>query len=851
MLKLIFLVPHLSTGGMPQYLLKQIELIKDSIDVYCIEWADVTGGKFIVQRERIKKLLGNKLITLGEEKNEIFSLIKKINPTIIHLQEIPEIFPLPNSVAIKLYDINRNYSIIETSHDSSFDVKNKIYFPDKFVMVSQYQINEYQKLDIPCELVEYPIEYFKKTKSKEEIQKELGFDPNLKHVINVGLFTPRKNQSEVIEYAKKLINYPIQFHFIGNQADNFKDYWEPIMMEFPSNCKWWDERSDVDNFYQAADLFLFTSRGTDRDKETMPLVIREAISWQVPSLIYNLPVYLNYFDKYQNITYLDFNEQSKNIQKIMNKLDLNKTTFFDVWYEKNTNKVFFKTPIIEENVIISVRELDSNSVVWSVNYNIIHANIDYWIIPTPKSYIDFESNPFFGGLKVEFYRNDNLIYSKEIRIKNTSIQKQILNIKNYTEPTYINYIEFFIDKIYDKYLLMKQLDVVVDVGANIGLWIEYINSISKPKKIYAIEPNKKALQVLKDSFLNSNVEIIDKALSSVDGQIEFFVDEINSTISSTTKYGSLNTSYKVDSISVKTFIDYYNIEKIDLLKVDIESGEYSLFNSLKKEDVNKIENILVEYHLIAGKTYNDVEILKEKLINLGFFIKVRDMHSTGGFIFASKTSLDEIIDNTKLKTFLDTNPALNKRELASLINKMFPEGKGVEIGVLKGDYSKIILERWSKGTLYLIDTWRHLDSYIDMNSQDDKYHYDCLIETCKNIKPWQDRAHIIRMDSVISADIFPDEYFDFIYIDADHSYEGVVRDIESWWPKIKKGGLFCGDDYIPDDGDIWLIDGDKKEYAGKFGVRKAVNEFISKKDLVLYQTTEEPYWRQWYVFKPF
>jgi predicted O-methyltransferase YrrM len=108
------------------------------------------------------------------------------------------------------------------------------------------------------------------------------------------------------------------------------------------------------------------------------------------------------------------------------------------------------------------------------------------------------------------------------------------------------------------------------------------------------------------------------------------------------------------------------------------------------------------------------------------------------------------------------------------------------------------------------------------------------------------------MDSAASAHMFPDEHFDFVYIDADHSYEGVVRDMKAWWPKVKKGGLFCGDDYIPDDGDIWLTGSGKEPvYAGKFGVRKAVNEFMAKNDLKVYSTTSEPYWRQWYTFKPF
>lgn len=850
-MKILFIAPHLSTGGMPQYLYKQIESLIKDFEVYCVEWDDVTGGKLVVQRNRILDILGSRLITLGANKHDLLKIIEDIKPDFIHLQEIPEMF-MEYELACELYSKDRPYIIIETSHDSSYNVNNKVHFPDKFMMVSQYQINEYKKLNIPCELVEYPIEYKKRTHTREELMNKLGLDPNKKHIINVGLFTPRKNQAEVIEYAKKLKDYPIQFHFIGNQADNFQYYWEPLMKDFPSNCTWWGERTDVDTFFEMADLFLFTSRGSNTDKETMPLVIREAISWNTPSLIFNLDVYLNYFDTFSNIEYLDFNDKSKNIEKIINKLTLNKMTVFNTWYDKSDNKILFKSNIIENNIIISIKDIDSNSVIWSSEYDSIYPNIDYWIIPTPKSHIDFETNPFFGGLKIEFYRNHEIIYSKDIRIKNINIKKPILNIKNYTEPTYINYIEFFIDRIYDKYLMMKKFDVVVDVGANIGLWIEYIKNISNPKKIYALEPNKKALHILKESFSNTNIEIIGKALSDSDGQLEFFIDEQNSTISSAAQHGSLTTSYKVDSISFKTFVDSYNIQKIDLLKVDIESGEYALFNSLTKEDTDKIENILVEYHLIAGRTYNDVEKLKQQLLDFGYYINVRDMHSIGGFIFASKVPLEESINNKELKIFLDNNHAPNKRDLASLVDKMFPEGKGVEIGVLKGDYSKIILERWTKGTLYLVDAWRHLDSYDDMNGQDDKYHYDCLIETCKNIKPWQDRTHIIRMDSVKSADMFPDEYFDFIYIDADHSYEGVIRDLEAWWPKIKKGGLFCGDDYIPDDGDIWLTVGENEPvYAGKFGVRKAVNQFIAKKDLVLYETTEEPYWRQWYTFKPF
>lgn len=359
---ILFIAPHLSTGGMPQYLYKQIECLVDVFDVYCAEWDDVTGGHLIVQRNKILNLLGKNLITLDQDKHHLFKIIEEFRPDIIHLQEIPEMF-MPYDVAQKLYSANRKYIIIETSHDSSYQVENKMHFPDKFMMVSQYQVEEYKKLaSIPCELVEYPIEYRTSTKSRNQALLDLGLDPNKKHVITVGLFTPRKNQAEVIEYAKSLKDYPIQFHFIGNQADNFKHYWEPLMKDFPDNCKWWGERSDVDTFYEMADLFLFTSRGYIGDKETMPLVIREAISWKVPSLIYNLDVYMNYFDDYSNIKYLDNNNIEENRLKILDMLELKENnTFYTLEGEKDLGSYEYPNSMYES----MIKYGDAAGIYWA------------------------------------------------------------------------------------------------------------------------------------------------------------------------------------------------------------------------------------------------------------------------------------------------------------------------------------------------------------------------------------------------------------------------------------------------------------------------------------------------------
>jgi len=310
--KLLYIAPHLSTGGLPQYLTKKIELLKDEYEIHLVEWVDVTGGRLVVTKNKVLALVPeNRFYTLGEDKMELIDIINKIKPDIVHSEEIPE-FYMPNEIAQKLYATDRTYKIVETSHDSSFDIEQKRFFPDKFMFVSQWQIDQYKDIDIPKVLVEYPIEYIERPDRTKALEK-LGLNPNKKHVLHIGLFTSRKNQAEFFEYARMLPD--IEFHSVGNQADNFKWYWEPLMNDKPDNLTWWNERTDVNNFYQSMDLFLFTSRGNANDKETMPLVIREALSYQIPQLLYNLEVYQNYFDSYDSVNYLTFDnlEENKNL----------------------------------------------------------------------------------------------------------------------------------------------------------------------------------------------------------------------------------------------------------------------------------------------------------------------------------------------------------------------------------------------------------------------------------------------------------------------------------------------------------------------------------------------------------
>lgn len=872
MKKVLIVVPHLSTGGLPQYTLSLIKKIKDEVDVYCIEY-NMIADVFVVQRKQIVNILGDKFYALRGDGNRLISVIEEINPDIIHLQELPEFF-IPKDIANSLYNIDRKYIIIETSHDSSFDISNKLYFPDKFALISEYQRKRFSELKIPITILEADIEY-KKRVDRTDGLKKLGLDPNLKHILNVGLFTPRKNQAEIFDYAKSMIDHPVQFHFIGNQAGNFQDYWKPLMDDCPNNVKIWGERSDVDDFYSCMDLFLFTSRGTNNDKETSPLVIREAIGHGIPSLIYNLPVYMNMYDKYDSVHYLDFenlHENTKNICKMVGLTydkEFIKPELFSFVFHSSENKIeinYKDTPRLDTKV--SIRDIDSKVPIYWFDA-VFYDNNSYWTIPVPKKVYDFILDDTFRGFEIEFYNlNDELIYSKEFYIKDIPKKRNtVLNVSNPFDCLFFNYNEMFVNGNYDCYGI-KGIDCVLDIGANNGLFTLYLLN-NGCKNVYAFEPNTSAIQNM-HSILNKHIdyEIVETAIYINDENLTFYITENNSTIGSISKDhvnkhagNGIPKEIIVPSMSLKSFTKEKSLNKIGLIKMDIEGAEYDIIENLEEEIFEITDAFLIEFH---QNDNGQAKRMIEKIVSNGFEVnQIRKQSSVENYDITNsyENSIDGTVylkkiknhTNTLVKKTYDRISCATKRDLASLVNNMYPNGIGVEIGVLRGDYSKMILEEWKNGKLYLVDTWRHISEYIDMNGRNDEYHYECMIQTAKNIKPYQDRANMIRMGSVDASKLFPDEYFDFIYIDADHSYEAVKKDLEVWWPKIKRGGIFSGDDFIPEDGDIWLVNNSdgSSQYAGKFGVRKAVTEFSNKNGLKIYSTTEEPYWKQWYTFKPF
>jgi glycosyltransferase involved in cell wall biosynthesis len=307
--RLLYICPHLSTGGQPQYVFKQIESFKDEFEIQVVEIHNSGGTAFVVQKNRIKNTV--LLHTLGEDKNSILSIIENFSPHIIHFHEIPQ-FDLSHETLDVIFSKDRTYHIVVTTHGSLTNPDEIIYQPDRYILVSEWSRRKFEGLGIETDVWQYPIENY--VFDKTEARKKLGFEDDWKHVLNVGLFAPGKNQKEIFDIARELEQYKIKFHFVGNQAMNFEHYWKPLLDAKPDNCIVWGERNDVDTFYAASDTFYFSSI-----LELNPLSIKEALSYKLPSLFRRLHTYLDTYDNNRLVHYItnDLDDTKNRLLKLL------------------------------------------------------------------------------------------------------------------------------------------------------------------------------------------------------------------------------------------------------------------------------------------------------------------------------------------------------------------------------------------------------------------------------------------------------------------------------------------------------------------------------------------------------
>jgi predicted O-methyltransferase YrrM len=168
---------------------------------------------------------------------------------------------------------------------------------------------------------------------------------------------------------------------------------------------------------------------------------------------------------------------------------------------------------------------------------------------------------------------------------------------------------------------------------------------------------------------------------------------------------------------------------------------------------------------------------------------------------------------------------MGREHLCEIIDDLELTGIGAEIGVHEGEFSDVILSNTKMSMLISIDIW--------------KKQY-CMNQAFKRLQKHDLRSTMIRQNSLVAAQMFPDNFFDFIYIDSWHVYKHTKKELDLYWPKLKTGGIFSGHDYV----EGW------KDQSGVFhpyGVIQAVDEFVKRERQTL--NLIDPNWPSWWLIK--
>ena len=138
-------------------------------------------------------------------------------------------------------------------------------------------------------------------------------------------------------------------------------------------------------------------------------------------------------------------------------------------------------------------------------------------------------------------------------------------------------------------------------------------------------------------------------------------------------------------------------------------------------------------------------------------------------------------------------PFRKRTDLAGIVNDLDME-RGVEVGVRRGEFALHNLNNWPLNKEYwLVDLWQHQDNYFDNANMKNKDHEKNYKTTMKSLKKYEKKIKICRNYSTICSTFMPNDYFDFVYIDARHDRKGCHEDLVAYWPKVKRGGcnLLC------------------------------------------------------------
>lgn len=232
--------------------------------------------------------------------------------------------------------------------------------------------------------------------------------------------------------------------------------------------------------------------------------------------------------------------------------------------------------------------------------------------------------------------NDEYIYFKFRKGGNVKIR----NIKNKGDTSGLATIyEIFLMKNYSpKGLKIGQKDIVIDIGANIGVFSLYASMMTRKGKVYSYEPFNAHYKRLQDNIALNNIKNISPfnlAVCKNSGERSLFINKECSGMHSVVFEDNNKEEVKIKCTTLEEIFKKNKIKKCDFLKVDCEGAEYEIIYNTSNKIFDKIDKIALEFDNIDNGKKNCQE-LKKFLEKRGFKIIIHGAKQHQGILYAKK-----------------------------------------------------------------------------------------------------------------------------------------------------------------------------------------------------------------------
>lgn len=287
--------------------------------------------------------------------------------------------------------------------------------------------------------------------------------------------------------------------------------------------------------------------------------------------------------------------------------DYNQVNFWFVPEEKK----FYINSSLDRRVDLRIFDYYTDICVYIGKNFDLPNGVNFWIAPPFANNLSKSKNGFY----IEVYLEDRTIL-KNILVKDFDLKhplsKKFRTIKD-LEVKFNEFSDFDDLSIYSVFNFdINQIRNFVDVGSCYGM--ASVSFIERGIKTYLIEADRENVKILHRMWdKDSNIQIIDKAISKNDGTIDFWITSgIGSVVSSIYEIdanGNFGDRQKitVESITPNTLLEkYIDEEFIDLMKVDIEGAEYDFFETISDENIKKINRFIIEFHNNDGQKVMDI-----------------------------------------------------------------------------------------------------------------------------------------------------------------------------------------------------------------------------------------------------